>query len=97
MQEPRPIKRATRVETNAPGVLIDSEGVETPVVVADLSADVWIREGEAHGIITQAMPTIGENVRLRVGRIADYPARVRWALGDEAGLEFIGPAGQVEI
>jgi hypothetical protein len=90
MQEPRPIKRATRVETNAPGVLIDSEGVETPVVVADLSAG-------GCRIITQAMPIIGENVRLRVGRIADYPARVRWALGDEAGLEFIGPAGQVEI
>jgi hypothetical protein len=90
MHEPRPIKRATRVETNAPGVLIDSEGVETPVVVADLSAG-------GCRIITQAMPIIGENVRLRVGRIADYPARVRWALGDEAGLEFIGPAGQVEI
>ena len=90
MQEPRPIKRATRVETNAPGVLIDSEGVETPVVVADLSAG-------GCRIITQAMPIIGENVRLRVGRIADYPARVRWALGDEAGLEFIGPAGEVEI
>ena len=28
MHEPRPIKRAIRVETNAPGVLIDSEGVE---------------------------------------------------------------------
>ena len=90
MREPRPIKRATRVETNAPGVLIDSEGMETPVVVADLSAG-------GCRIITQAMPIIGENVRLRVGRIADYPARVRWALGDEAGLEFIGPAGQVEI
>jgi hypothetical protein len=43
------------------------------------------------------MPMIGEHVRLRVGRIADYPARVRWALGDEAGLEFIGPAGEVEV
>lgn len=90
MQEPRPIKRATRVETNAPGVLIDSEGTETPVVVADLSAG-------GCRIVTHAMPIIGENVRLRVGRIADYPARVRWALGDEAGLEFIGPAGEVEI
>ena len=90
MHEPRPIKRATRVETNAPGVLIDSEGVEMPVVVADLSAG-------GCRIITEAMPAIGEHVRLRVGRIADYPARVRWALGGEAGLEFIGPAGEVEV
>lgn len=89
MHEPRPIKRATRVDTNAPGVLIDSEGVETPVVVADLSAG-------GCRIVTKAMPIIGEHVRLRVGRIADYPAQVRWALGDEAGLEFTGPSDPVE-
>ncbi|QIK96317.1 PilZ domain-containing protein [Sphingomonas sp. HDW15A] len=90
MHEPRPIKRATRIDTNAPGVLIDSEGRATTVVVADLSAG-------GCRIISDAMPIIGEHVRLRVGRIADYPAQVRWALGNEAGLEFSGPSDPVEI
>jgi len=89
MHEPRPIKRAIRIDTNAPGLLIDSEGVETPVVVADLSAG-------GCRIITEAMTMIGEHVRLRVGRIADYPAQVRWALGNEAGLEFTGPSDPLD-
>ncbi len=89
MHEPRPIKRAIRIDTNAPGLLIDSEGVETSVVVADLSAG-------GCRIITEAMPMIGEHVRLRVGRIADYPAQVRWALGNEAGLEFTGPSDPLD-
>ena len=89
MHEPRPIKRAVRIDTNAPGILIDADGAERPVVVADLSAG-------GCRIITDAMPIIGEHVRLRVGRIADYPAQVRWALGNEAGLEFTGPADPLD-
>ncbi|MCJ8191841.1 PilZ domain-containing protein [Sphingomicrobium aestuariivivum] len=79
------VKRAKRIEVNHEGVLVASDGVESPVTVIDLSA-------EGCRLKTDGTPMIGEDVRLRVGRSGDYPAQVRWALGDEAGLRFTGPA-----
>lgn len=38
---------------------------------------------------------IGEKVRLRVGRMGDYPGQIRWALGEEAGMIFTGPVEQL--
>lgn len=81
MREPGEIKRQTRIEVASKGVLIDSEGVESVVEVLDLSAG-------GCRLKTDGTPMIGEHVRLKVGRIAEYPAQVRWALGDEAGLQF---------
>lgn len=89
MREPGEIKRAARVDVESPGVLIDSEGVETEVTVVDLSAG-------GCRVITDGTPIIGEHVRLRVGRVGDYPAQVRWALGNEAGLQFTGPSEQID-
>ena len=40
---------------------------------------------------TDGSPMIGEEVRLRVGRMGDYPGQIRWALGHEAGMVFTGP------
>ena len=79
------IKRAKRIDVDHEGVLIDSEGSHAPVRVLDLSADGCRLE-------TDDMLRIGEDVQLRVGRSGDYPAQVRWALGNEAGLRFTGPA-----
>jgi len=89
MREPGQIKRVARIGVESPGTLIDSEGVESPVTVIDLSAG-------GCRIITDGNPIIGEHVHLRVGRVADYPAQVRWALGNEAGLKFTGPASEIE-
>ena len=79
------IKRQPRVDVNHKGILVDSEGVETEVIVTDISA-------EGCRLVTDGTPIIGEHVRLRVGRVGYYPAQVRWALGTEAGLAFTGPA-----
>lgn len=88
MREPGQIKRKHRVDVRHKGVLVDSEGVATDVVVLDISADGCRLE-------TDGTPMIGEHVRLRVGRIGNYPAQVRWALGTEAGLEFTGPVEEI--
>jgi hypothetical protein len=89
MREPREIKRAARIDVESPGLLIDSEGVETEVTVVDLSAG-------GCRVLTDGTPIIGEHVHLRVGRVSDYPAQVRWALGNEAGLQFTGPAEEID-
>ncbi|MCM8556445.1 PilZ domain-containing protein [Sphingomicrobium sediminis] len=85
-RKPGEVKRAKRVDVDHKGYLIDSDGGESAVRVLDLSADGCRIETE-EGVVR-----IGEHVRLRVGRSGDYPAQVRWALGDEAGLQFTGPA-----
>ena len=81
-REPGQVKRHPRVRVEHEGVLIDSDGVEVPVKVADIS-----REGCR--LITDGTPMIGERVTLKVGRAGAVPAQVRWALGTEAGLRFI--------
>lgn len=89
MRQPGEVKRGQRVDLNAPGILTDSEGNKTAVTVVDLSSG-------GCRVLTDGTPLIGEEVRLRVGRIADYPAKVRWALGNEAGLEFIGSGTPID-
>ena len=88
-RQPGEIKREPRIDVESRGVLIDSEGVETEVRVVDLSAG-------GCRVITDGTPIIGEHVHLRVGRVSDYPAQVRWALGNEAGLQFTGPAEKID-
>ena len=34
---------------------------------------------------------IGDHVFLRVPRYGDFPAQIRWALGDKAGGTFVEP------
>lgn len=87
-REPGQIKRNPRVEVRHKGVLIDSEGVESDVIVTDISA-------EGCRLQTDGTPLIGEEVHLRVGRMGDYPGQIRWALGDEAGMVFTGPVQAV--
>ena len=79
------VKRAKRIDVDHEGVVIDSDGGTSHVRVLDLSADGCRLE-------TAGQLKIGEDVQLRVGRSGDYPAQVRWALGNEAGLRFTGPS-----
>jgi hypothetical protein len=87
---PGETKRTTRIDVESAAVLIDSEGVEMAVTMLDLSAG-------GCRLKTDGTPLIGEHVRLRVGRVGEYPAQVRWAIGDEAGLQFTGPVEDPDV
>lgn len=84
MREPGHVKRAPRVDTKFKAKLIDSDGNVMPVIVMDIS-----REGcrlEADGVLK-----IGEKVQLEVPKYGNFPAQIRWALGNEAGAVFLEP------
>jgi hypothetical protein len=76
------IKRSPRVDLRRPAVLIDAKGGEIPVTVTDVSSGGFRLE-------VSETPRIGEHVTLRVERGAEYPAQIRWALGNEAGGIFL--------
>ena len=77
------IKRAPRVDLRRQATLINSDGVESPVVVLDVSSGGFRLE-------VAETPRIGEHVTLRIDR-EQYPAQIRWALGSEAGGVFLTP------
>jgi hypothetical protein len=83
------IKRSPRVDLRRPAVLIDSDGTETAVTVVDISSGGFRLE------VTEP-PKIGETVKLRVERGEEFPAEIRWALGNEAGGVFLGPADHAD-
>jgi hypothetical protein len=59
-----------------------SDGTEHRVTITDVSAGGFrLQTGET-------MP-IGEHVYLRVPRYGDFPAQIRWALGEDAGGVFL--------
>ena len=89
MREPGIIKRSPRVATNYKTSLTDSDGSTVPVVVVDISK-------EGCRLETDGSLQIGEHVEISVGRLGTYPAQIRWALGNEAGLKFTGPAEQID-
>lgn len=75
-------KRAPRVDLRRPAVLIDSDARESAVTILDISSGGFrleVSEG----------PRIGEFVTLRVERGREFPAQIRWALGDQAGGVFL--------
>jgi len=84
MREPGTVKRAPRVDTRFKASLVDSDGSVMPVTVIDIS-----REGCR--LETDGMLKIGEKVQIEVPKYGNYPAQVRWALGNEAGLVFLEP------
>ena len=76
--------RSPRVQTSIEAVLVDSDGGELHVEVVDLSSGGFrLRTAEAL--------MIGEQVRLRVPRYGDFPARIQWVKGLEAGGIFLEP------
>lgn len=84
LREPGHIKRPPRVGTRHDALLIDSNGRLFKVVVTDLSSGGFRLE-------TEEPLRIGEQINLRVPRYGDFPAQVRWALGNEAGGAFLEP------
>lgn len=84
MRTPGEIKREPRVDVTFDACLIDSSGVEHQVKVLDLSKSGFRLECEE-------MLRIGERVELRTKRHGDFPAQIRWALGQEAGGRFLSP------
>lgn len=79
-------KRAPRVDLRRPAVMIDSDGRETDVIILDVSSGGFRLE------VPEA-PRIGEFITLRVEHREEFPAQIRWALGNEAGGVFLTPAG----
>lgn len=76
--------RSPRVRTSFEAVLIDSDAGEIPVTITDLSSGGFrLRADE------QLM--VGEQVRLRVPRYGDFPAKIQWVDGNEAGGRFLEP------
>jgi hypothetical protein len=65
-------------------MLINSDGVESPATILDISSGGFRLE-------VSETPRIGEHVTLRVERGEQFPAQVRWALGNEAGGVFLAP------
>lgn len=65
-------------------VLVLSDGCERPVTMIDVSSGGFRLRSD------ETLP-IGEHVFLRVQRYGDFPAQIRWALGDEAGGIFLAP------
>lgn len=84
MREPGFIKRAPRVDTKFDASLTDSDGNHLPVIVIDIS-----REGCR--LETDGSLQIDEKVELQVPKYGTFPAQVRWALGNEAGVVFLEP------
>lgn len=79
-------KRAPRVDLRRPAVLIDSDGSESDVIILDVSSGGFRLQ------VTES-PRIGEFVTLRVEHRDEFPAQIRWALGEEAGGVFLTVAG----
>ena len=78
--------RAPRVDLRRPAVVIDSDGLESSVVILDISSGGFRLE-------VPATLRIGERVTLRVDQRDELPAQIRWALGNEAGGIFLTSAG----
>jgi PilZ domain-containing protein len=82
-------KRAPRIDVRRSAVLIDSDGVEAGVVILDVSSGGF-------RLKVEELPRIGELVTLRVDKSDEYPAQIRWALGDEAGGVFLAAVNYSE-
>ena len=78
------IKRAPRVDVRRQVMLVNSDGVESPATILDISSGGFRLE-------ISETPRIGEHVSLRVERGEQFPAQIRWALGNEAGGVFLAP------
>lgn len=83
MQRIRPLtNRPPRVDLRRPAVVVDSDGRESDAVVLDVSSGGFRLE-------TSDLLRIGEQITLRVDRDYQFPAQIRWAVGNEAGGTFL--------
>lgn len=82
-------KRAPRIDVRRPAVMIDSDGRISNVTILDISSGGFRIE------VFEA-PSIDEIVTLRVEHGDEFPAQIRWALGDEVGGIFLTCADRDE-
>ena len=82
-------KRAPRIDLRRPAVLINSDGTALNVIILDVSSGGFKLE-------ISECPRIGEFVRLRVEHCDEFPAQIRWVLGNEAGGVFLAPVNYAE-
>jgi hypothetical protein len=75
-------KRAPRIDLRRPAILVNSDGVASDATILDVSSGGFRLE------VSEA-PRIGEHVTLRVDRGNEFPAQIRWVLGNEAGGVFL--------
>jgi hypothetical protein len=75
-------KRAPRIDLRRPAILITSDGVAINATILDVSSGGFRLE-------VSETPRIGEHVTLKVDRGDEFPAQIRWALGNEAGGTFL--------
>lgn len=78
------IKRAPRVGSEHEALVVDSAGRLYPVKILDISSTGFKLESDETF-------RIGEYVGLRVSKYGEFSAQIRWALGREAGGEFLDP------
>jgi hypothetical protein len=83
-------KRAPRVDLRRRAVLINSDGVETDVIILDVSRGGFRLE------VTEVLGN-DECVTLRVERGQEFAAQILWTLGNEAGGVFAEPIDPADI
>lgn len=81
---PGQISRRQRIEVSHDAKLVTAKGAEHKVIITDVSAGGF-------RLRTDVTMPIGEHVFLRVDRYGDFPAQIRWALGQDAGGVFLEP------
>jgi hypothetical protein len=79
---PGQISRRQRIEVSHEAKLVTSLGAEHDVTITDVSAGGF-------RLRTDVTMPIGEHVFLRVDRYGDFPAQIRWSLGQDAGGVFL--------
>jgi hypothetical protein len=81
-----PTHRPPRIDLRRPAALINSDGVESEVVILDVSRGGFRLE------VSEDL-RVGERVTLRAEHDR-FPAEIRWALGKEAGGVFLTTVDQ---
>jgi hypothetical protein len=88
MKRPRSFaSRPPRVDLRRPALIVLSDGGFVQVTLLDISRGGFRIESDDP-------PRVGELVTLKVERSQEFPARICWVLGREAGAAFIDESGE---
>ena len=74
------LSRGRRHAVELDAIVVKSDGAEVTSLVTDLSLDGCCLTGDFR---------IGERVTVRIARLGQFPAQIRWAVLDKAGARFI--------
>jgi hypothetical protein len=82
IRDPGPTSRPTRIDINIGALLTTADGHSFAVVIRELSAKGFRLEHDDDLLV-------GEHVSLKVGSDDAVAAEIKWALGREAGGQFL--------